>query len=214
MQRTLRPELLDHLPADHPDARHSRRDLRLINRIMGNHRWFERTLPALLRPGERGLEIGAGTGELGIRLAASGTVIGGLDLGPRPENWIASDNWHTGDLRTFGGYGCYPVIIGNLIFHQFSHEELAGLGRALRAEARLIVACEPLRSRFHQVLFAALAPVFGANRVTRHDGRVSIAAGFRADELPRALGLKEQDWDYRCRATVLGGYRMVALRRT
>jgi hypothetical protein len=113
-----------------------------------------------------------------------------------------------------GGYGRYPVIIGNLIFHQFSRDELAGLGRTLRAEARLIVACEPLRSRFHQALFATLAPVFGANRVTRHDGRVSIAAGFRGDELPRALGLDDLDWDCRCHATALGGYRMVALRRT
>jgi hypothetical protein len=214
MQRTLQPELLDSLPPQHPDARHSRRDLRLINRIMGNHRWFARTLPPLLRSGETALEIGSGTGELGVRLAANGVPIDGLDLCPRPDGWPAKGDWQSGDLRSFAGYHRYPAIIGNLIFHQFSREDLAALGKKLRASARLIVACEPWRSRGHQALFAAFAPVFGANRVTRHDGRVSIAAGFQADELPQILGLDEQNWNYHCQKTALGAYRMVAIRRT
>ncbi len=50
MQRTPQPELLDSLPPQHPDALHNRRDLRLTNRVMGNHRWLIRTLPPLLRP--------------------------------------------------------------------------------------------------------------------------------------------------------------------
>ncbi len=213
MQRTLQPELLDSLPPQHPDARHSRRDLRLINRIMGNHRWFERTLPSLLDPKERVLEIGAGTGELALLLSGHGIPVDGLDLCPSPEAWPAERDWHSADLRSFSGYGRYPAIIGNLIFHQFSREDLVALGGKLRDSARIIVACEPLRSRGHQALFAALAPVFGANRVTRHDGRVSIAAGFRADELPQILGLDEKNWNYSCQATALGAYRMVAIRR-
>jgi hypothetical protein len=213
MRRTLQPELLDSLPPQHPDARHSRRDLRLINRIMGNHRWFEVTLPPLLRDGERVLELGAGTGELGCRLAAGGTRVDGLDLCPRPEAWPASEEWHQDDLLAFPGYDRCPVVIGNLIFHQFSTAQLAGLGGTLRRSARLIVACEPFRQRGFQALFATLAPVFGANRVTRHDARVSIAAGFRADELPAALGLNDKNWNYRCQTTALGAYRMVAIRR-
>ncbi len=70
MQRILQAELLDSLPHDHPDALHNRRDLRVINRVMGNYRWFARTLPALLRPGEAALEVGAGDGTLGLQLAA------------------------------------------------------------------------------------------------------------------------------------------------
>src|SRR5882672_8751466 len=93
MQRTLQPELLDSLPPQHPDARHSRRDLRVINRIMGNHRWFERTLPSCRRAGERVLEIGAGTGELGLRLSTWGLPVSGLDLCPQPEEWIDTGDW-------------------------------------------------------------------------------------------------------------------------
>lgn len=213
MQRTLQPELLDSLPPTHPDARHSRRDLRLINHIMGNHRWLGRTLPALLTAGEHVLEIGAGTGELALRLAADGVRIDGLDICPRPEIWAADCDWHNSDLRSFDGYDRYPAVIGNLIFHQFSDEDLAELGRRLAVSARVIVACEPLRSRGHQALFATLAPIFGANRVTRHDAHVSIAAGFQGDELPRLLGLDEKNWHYSCQTTALGAYRMVAIRQ-
>ena len=59
----------------------------------------------------------------------------------------------------------------------------------------------------------ALQPLFGASHVTRHDAVVSIAAGFRAGELPELLGFDDGNWDYRCHTTALGAYRMVAIRR-
>lgn len=214
MQRTLQPELLDSLPPDHPDARRSRRDLVLINRIMGNHRWIARTLPALVRPGERVLELGAGTGELGQRLARHGTISDGLDLVPRPDAVPPSAQWHQSDLLTFSSYARYPVIVGNLILHHFSDDQLRQLGARLRESARLIVVCEPWRDRRCQMLFKLLAPLFGANHVTRHDAIVSIAAGFRGGELPERLGLDDGNWDYRCHTVALGAYRMVAIRRT
>jgi hypothetical protein len=213
MQRLLQPELLDSLAPDDPAAIHNRRDLHLTNRIMGNHRWLARLLPGLLRPGELVLELGAGTGELGLRFARANVPVDGLDLWPRPDAWPAARAWHRTDLRLFPGYADYAAIMGNLIFHQFSAGELAALGADLRRHARIIVACEPVRRRLSQVLFRTLGPLFGANQVSLHDAHVSIAAGFRGDELPRALGLEAASWDCRCTTTALGAYRMVALRR-
>lgn len=213
MQRTLQPELLDSLPPDHPDALHNRRDLRLTNAIVGNHRWFVRTLPPLLRPGETALELGAGTGELGLKLAQRGLPVAGLDLWPRPPGWPGRHAWHVDDLRGFEGYDRYAIVFGNLIFHQFSDPDLAALGAKLRANARVIVASEPARRRVSQILFRAIGPLLGANYVSLHDAHVSIAAGFRGDELPRALGLMEGEWEVRCSTTALGVYRMVAVRR-
>lgn len=212
MPRQLQPELLDALPPEHPAALHSRRDLRVINFLMGNHRWLARALGGVLHEGDRGLEIGAGTGELGSCLAATGRPVDGLDLTPRPPGWPLGCDWHSVNLLSFAGYGRYEAVIGNLIFHHFSDEELAQLGRTLRDAVRVIVACEPARRRFSQRLFALLAPLFRANRVTLHDARVSIAAGFSGEELPRLLGLDPASWSWRCHATWLGAYRMVAVR--
>ena len=214
LKRSCEPELLDGLPFDHPDAVHSRRDLRIVNRFMRSARWFGRTLPGLMRPGEPVLEVGAGTGELGLLLNSRSVALDGLDLCPRPARWPAGRAWHQADLRTFPGYGAYPVVIGNLIFHQFSDPELAALGRTIRAGARLVVASEPLRSRLSQRMMAAVAPLLGANHVTLHDALVSIAAGFLGRELPEALGMDPAFWEVTCSSALPGIYRMVALRRT
>jgi hypothetical protein len=214
MQRTLQPELLDSLPPGHPDALHNRRDLRLTNTLLGSYRWLEATLPPLLLPGESALEIGAGTGELGLRLAARGIAVAGLDLWPRPPDWPDASSWHRADLRKFTHYDRYPVVFGNLILHQFSSDELTRLGQRLQSKARVIVACEPVRRRVSQVLYRTLGPLFGANHVSLHDAHVSIAAGFRGAELPEALGLRPRDWTVTCSSTVLGLYRMVAVRKS
>jgi SAM-dependent methyltransferase len=211
--RRVLPEILDSLPEDHPDARHSRRDLRWINRLMGNHRWFLRTLPALLRPGERVLELGAGDGEFGRRLARRGLAVDCLDLAPRPGNWPEGRLWHTADLREFDGYPRYGAVVGNLIFHQFDDPTLARLGATLGAAVRVIVAREPARSRLSRALFAGLALLLRANRVTRHDGRVSIDAGFLGDELPRALRLDPKRWTVTCGRSLFGASIMIAVSR-
>jgi hypothetical protein len=213
MQRTLQPELLDSLPVDHPAARHNRRDLRLTNQIAGNHRWVAQTLRRLRQENELALELGAGTGELGLRLQAAGVPIDGLDLWPRPAAWPAERAWHVADLRSFDGYERYAAVCGNLIFHQFSDADLAALGTRLRRSVRIIIASEPARRRLSQLLYRTFGPVLGANYVSLHDAHVSIAAGFRDDELPRILGLDDATWKIHRTTSLLGMYRMVAVRR-
>jgi 2-polyprenyl-3-methyl-5-hydroxy-6-metoxy-1,4-benzoquinol methylase len=213
MIRQLQPELLDSLPPHHPDAIQSRRDLRLIDAAMGNSRWILRTLPPLLRPGEPVLELGAGTGELSLALQSRGVASDAIDRCPGPARWPAGRAWFRQDLREFSGFAAYPAVVGSLVLHHFSDTELAALGARLRAHGRLVVACEPARRLRFQRLFAAIAPLFRASHVTLHDARVSIAAGFRGDELPRALGLASPEWDCRVSTSLLGAYRLVAVRR-
>ena len=213
MKRTLTPEILDSLPPDDPAARHSRRDLRVFNEVLGGVRWLRRAVSARMRSGERVLEIGAGTGEFGASLARQGVALDGLDREPRPAVWPAAARWHQTDALTFEGWSDYDVVIGNLIFHHFDADALGMLGRRMAARTRLIVACEPVRRRRFQWLFAALCALVGANRVSRHDGRVSIEAGFLGNELPTLLGLDAEVWSWRVTTTVRGMYRMVAERR-
>jgi len=213
MERKLTPELLDSLPPDDPAARHSRRDLRIFNAVLGSARWLRRVLPPLVRPGERVLEIGAGTGELGASLARAGLTVDGLDLAPRPAGWPAAARWHQGDALAFAGWGSYAVVAGNLVFHHFDAEALRVLGDRMSGAARVIVACELARWPSSRWLFAALCGLVRANTVSRHDGRVSIEAGFVGDELPTMLGLDPKVWRWQITTTYCGTYRMVAQRR-
>jgi len=214
MERTLQPELLDSLGPEDPGARHNRRDLRVINRLLGSGPWFARALRGRLLPGEAALEIGAGTGELGGMLAERGLACDGLDVWPRPAAWPAARAWHRADLRTFAGYGGYAAVFGGLIVHQFSDAELADLGRRLDCGPRLLLFFEPARRRTSQILCRAFLPLLGANYVSRHDAHVSVGSGFLAEELPALLGLDARAWHWRCETTALGAYRMAAWRRT
>ncbi len=213
MERRLVPELLDSLPPDHPDALHNRRDLRWINALMGNTRWFVRTLPPLVAPDEAVLELGAGLGELANALARHGVRPDALDRWPAPLGWPTDRTWHQTDLETFDQWDRHPVVIGNMILHQFPDTTLLALGARLDAHARLLIFCEPVRRRCSQHLLAAVVPLIRANHVSRHDGHVSIEAGFLDNELPTRLGLSSERWQWEIHTTVFGAYRLIARRR-
>lgn len=212
--RRCAAEILDTLPANSPAAARCRRDLRLINLVMGNTAWITRALLPRVRPGDRVLEIGAGDGALGLSLQLHGVHVEGLDRAPRPAAWPGAHAWHQADIREFRDWDRATIVVGNLIFHHFTDAELHTLGHHLRQHARAIVAVEPLRSGAARRLFALLCGLIGAHRYTRHDGAVSIAAGFRGDELPRALGLSAHEWSWRIDTTWRGAYRFVAERRS
>ncbi len=201
MKRVVEAELLDVLAADDPRARRSRRDLRLINALMGNERW-------ILRQNLDGglVELGAGEGGLTRKLAGKGTVTG-LDLQKRPKGldlpWAAGDLFET--LPSVTG----DTVVANLILHHFEDEDLARLGQLLRGRRRLVVV-EPWRSRLSLVEGGLLWPLI--NGVTRHDMMTSIRAGFRKGELPRLLRLGD-DWQWREELSLLGGIRVLAWRR-
>lgn len=217
MIRIVKPEILDSLPEDHPDAMHNRRDIRMFNRIMGNFRWFSRQLRKHLIPGDTILEIGAGAGDLGRHLRHTALDNGvsrldGLDFCSRPPDWPENSAWHQCDLRSFADYGRYSVILANLILHQFEEEDLRTIGQVFSNGARLILACETARRRLHIHQLRG-ARLLGINYVSRHDARVSIEGGFRGDELPRFLRLDTEYWEFDCEERFLGQYRMTAKRR-
>ena len=217
MIRVVKPEILDSLPEDHPDAIHNRRDIRMFNRIMGNFRWFSRQLRRYLLPGDTILEIGAGAGDLGRHLRRTAlnngvSKLDGLDLCSRPPDWPEGWTWHKCDLRSFADYDRYSVILANFVLHQFDEEDLRAIGRTFSTGARLILTCETARRRLHLHQLRG-ARLLGINYVSRYDAKVSIEGGFLGAELPRFLGLDPENWECDCEAGFLGHYRMIAKRR-
>jgi hypothetical protein len=213
--RRVEPELLETYPADHPDAVRARADLRLINAIMGNHRWIVRRLRRLRQPGWRVTEIGAGDGALSLRLARHGVCapadLHGFDLAPRPPTWPAAADWTQGDLLQ-ESLPDSEVWVANLFLHHLQDDALRTLGRRLPAAARVLIAAEPARRRLHTCSGGLLCRVARLHPITRHDLRVSVHAGFRAGELPARLGLGA-DWHIlHDGESWLGGCRLLAVR--
>ena len=203
MDRVVQPEILDCLAVDDPEALRSRRDLRMINGLMGNLRWLRRQVQ---RFDPRGVvEIGAGDGGLLADLAKGGRELLGIDLAPSPASLPEGIEWVQGDV--FESFQPRECAVANLFLHHFEEARLRELGKALR-ECSFLCICEPLRARLALAEGYALFPL--VNRVTRHDMIVSIRAGFRSGELPEILGVDGQGWNVREGCTALGAYRLLA----
>lgn len=213
MQRVVQPEILDALSHDDPRALANRRDLRRLNAIMGNTRWFKRRIFSQLQPDDVVLELGAGEGVLGKRCAAQRPDVRryvAIDHAPAPTDWPPHYEWRRVDCLSLPDFNEASVICGNMILHQFDDAALRELGAKVEASAvRMLALVEPARYAMHLWQFRLLHPLLC--EVSKHDGAVSIRAGFRAAELPHLLGLGEQ-WRIDTQSTWLGAYRLVAKR--
>jgi hypothetical protein len=201
--RRVTAELLDELPPDDPRAHRSRRDLRVVNRIMGHAGVLMHALDAVAtRSPLRLVELGAGDGTLLLRLARRRArrwpkaVVTLLDAQPsvtpktlsalRAVGWtvevIAADvfEWleHPPADRE-------AVVLANLFVHHFEGERLTRLLAGIAAQAGAFVCCEPRRARL-ALLGSHLLWAIGCNDVTRRDAVVSVHAGFREHELTAA----------------------------
>jgi len=213
--RVVQPEILDTLSPDDPGAVANRRDLRFLNRFMGNWRWIARNLAGVYRPGVRVVEAGAGEGDLGFYLwkKVRGLAVSdyeGLDLWGRPAAWPNGAGWSRIDLRNYEPDPAPGILVVNLLLHQFEDEALRDLGESLQHIPVWIIN-EPLRVRWAVWGLALMRP-FGLHPVSWHDGRVSIGAGFRGRELANLLGADGRGRTCRISQDVRGAYRLLSWR--
>ncbi|MBV6500366.1 MAG: hypothetical protein CJBNEKGG_02843 [Prosthecobacter sp.] len=208
--RVVQQELLETYPDDHPDAIIGREDLLLVNAVMGNHRWMEKKLRTLYQPGWHITEIGAGDGSLSLRFLEQGICtakdLHAFDLAGRPARWPREAAWTQGDLLK-QPLPDSEVLVANLFLHHFRDEQLSELGRRISSRTRLILAAEPDRRWIHTLGGKLLCWLAELHPITRFDMQVSIRAGFRGDELKRALGLGPE-WHSEVRSTIFGAHRV------
>lgn len=208
--RVVEPELLETYPDEHPDAIIGRDDLLLVNAVMGNHRWMERTLRRLYQPGWHITEIGAGDGALSLRFLKGGfceaSALHGFDLAQRPERWPAMAAWSQGDFFQHS-LPESEVLVANLILHHFKDDQLRVLGSRISPKTRLILAAEPERQWRHALMGRFFSWLAELHPITCYDMQVSIRAGFRGDEVRQALGLGPE-WQGEVRRTIFGALRV------
>jgi hypothetical protein len=203
LSRLVEPELLDSLPADDPRAIGSRNDLKRINRIMGTCGLIARALDPLVRASSspRIVELGAGDGSLMLRIAKlraqrwPRVQVGLLDMQPvvRAETLTGFSElgWGARIVRAdvFDWFSKHDVegaiVVANLFVHHFDGERLHALLGGIAARASAFVCCEPRRNRFAYG-GSAIMWAIGCNRVTVHDGMLSVRAGFNGDDLSAA----------------------------
>jgi 2-polyprenyl-3-methyl-5-hydroxy-6-metoxy-1,4-benzoquinol methylase len=198
--RRIEAEYLDTLPADDPAARRSRRDLRLVNRLMRSASLIEKRLMLINPPNPvRILEIGAGDGSLMLRLAqrlsrrwpaAHVTLLDRQDIvSVETVDGFSRLGWTvhklTGDVF-LSAYEerSYDVVTANLFLHHFTNDQLADLFAKISPATSALIACEPRRSAFCLASSRMLWAI-GCNWVSRHDAQVSVKAGFAESELSR-----------------------------
>ena len=230
MLRTLHAELVDALPADHPEAMETRRDLRLLNSLMGHTGILARSLKSVSRKNTslRLVEIGAGDGQVLLRVARR-----------LARNWYDVDiifvdmqdllltetkadfavlNWGSRSVKAdilqwlgdTADEKC-DVILANLVLHHFSNEQLKSLFSLAARKADAFIAVEPRRARF-PLFCARWLSLIGCNPVTCHDAPISVLAGFRDDELS-ALWPSGGKWVLKERAAGLFSHHFVARRK-
>lgn len=205
-RRVVTPEALDQLSHTHPSAIRARRELGIVNMMMGNYRWLAAQLRAM--PPGRILELGAGDGRLGEylvrRKVCAASRLTGLDVFPKPELWPFGASWREQDMLK-EELPEAEIVVANLILHQFEKEQLQDLGRRLSGGCQFLLAVDPHRSRLSLFLGRLLSWVTHMHPLTVHDMILSVHAGFRHHELPDAFG---PGWASSVKTTLRGGYRV------
>jgi SAM-dependent methyltransferase len=184
--RMLKPELLD--SAEQGVADRNLRDLVRINRWCGGHRVLLRVLKALVGPREKFsvLDVGAGSGDIGQRIRGkfpNATVIlsdyrsSHLRNATLPR--VAADAFRLPFLpRTF------DFVVCSSFLHHFSDGEVIDLIRETRSLARRALIVMDLERHPIPYWFLPMTRrIFRWSALTLHDGPISVAAGFRTEEL-------------------------------
>jgi 2-polyprenyl-3-methyl-5-hydroxy-6-metoxy-1,4-benzoquinol methylase len=198
LHRRLEPEWLDTLDANDARAKRARRELRLVNALMGNASFIAGALQGAMRDGAKIADLGAGDGTLMLRIAQKlrprpvGVTLALVDrvgtLSAQTIARFAALDWHVTHQAADAAAWLraaperYDAITANLFLHHLDATALRELLALLAERSALFVACEPRRSALALTASRALGAI-GCGPVTRHDAALSVKAGFDAREL-------------------------------
>jgi 2-polyprenyl-3-methyl-5-hydroxy-6-metoxy-1,4-benzoquinol methylase len=186
--RLIKPELLDHAPPD--EARLNLADLVRINSNFGGHATIRKMLAQVVPPDDKFtlLDIGAASGDTArlLRRLYPRASVTSLDYSPvnleaAPPSKLIADAFDLPFLP-----GSFDYVLCSLFLHHFSDEQVVRLLRGFCGLARRgLLVCDLERHIVSYYFLPLTKWFFGWQRITLHDGPVSVQAAFRSDELLR-----------------------------
>jgi ubiquinone/menaquinone biosynthesis C-methylase UbiE len=202
------PELLDGPLDDVAALRGNLRDLRRVNRYLGGSTLSRRAVDLLLarEPGPHSLlDVGTGAADIPLALLRSAAVRGrdlrivGLDS--RAEVLEAArsidprlDELHDMELCTADGRALpYPdatfdIVHSSMVLHHFDpRDAVAFLREARRVARRGVVVNDLIRGRLNWAGAWLLTRLATRNRLTRHDGPLSVRRAYTRTEAQALL---------------------------
>jgi 2-polyprenyl-3-methyl-5-hydroxy-6-metoxy-1,4-benzoquinol methylase len=187
-RRRIDHEILDEQTPE--EGRRSLRDLVRINRYLGGH---EALRAALRRIAPEGpftvLDIGAASGDSGevIRASFPQASVTSLDYKTHHLRKAAHPKVAGDAFRLPFRADCFDIVTCSLFLHHFTDEQVVTLLRDFDAVARRAVIVNDLERHWLAYYFLpATRWLFGWDKITLHDGPISVQAAFTEHEL-RAL---------------------------
>jgi SAM-dependent methyltransferase len=184
--------MLDHAPPD--VARASLRDLARINRYLGGYYVLGRLFDDVVKPDDcfSVLDIGAASGDMGaaIRRRYRRARVTSLDykgdhLAQAAEPKLVADAFCL-PFRP----ASFDFVFSSLFLHHFPNDQVVELFRSCRGLARrAVLAIDLDRGPLAYHFLPRTRWLFGWHDITISDGRISVAAALKKDEL-LALALR------------------------
>jgi ubiquinone/menaquinone biosynthesis C-methylase UbiE len=191
----------DHTAAEYAEAL---RELRLINRYIGEYHALKNTLLADIKHARLKefsiLDIGAGSGEL-LRLCAKfarenncKAKLTGLELNADAAKEILAESKAFENITSVRGDalqlpfadGAFDFAMCSLFTHHLSDENIVKVLKEMRRVARRgIYVIDLHRHPIAYFLYTTVGKIFLKGRLVRHDGALSILRAFKPEELRR-----------------------------
>ncbi|HEX6559251.1 MAG TPA: methyltransferase domain-containing protein [Longimicrobiales bacterium] len=201
------PELLDEPHHDPAELRHSLAHVAAVNRWLGGTRALLRHLTPYLESANktRILDVGTASGDLPRNVArwarSHGCVVEIVATDVHPQmRQVARQRLHDFPEITIGAADgralpyadrSFDIALLCLTLHHFDEAEQVRIVHELaRVARRAVLISELRRTRLNYIGAQLLAQtIWRRNRLTRHDGPLSVLRAFTADEL---LGLARE----------------------
>ena len=186
--RVLKPEILDTLPPDSPDARASLADLVRINKRWGGLSTLRKLLDQTI-PREESfsfLDVGAASGDMGrhVEKLRPGARVTSLDyleshLAEGVGSRVAADAF-TLPFRDHS----FDYVFSSLFLHHYSDSDVVRLlAEAGRVAKKRVLVTDLWRLPIPYYFIGYTRPLFKWHPVSVSDGKISVEAAFRPGEL-------------------------------